>query len=306
MRIPAVFNIQKYSIHDGDGIRTTIFFKGCPLHCGWCHNPESQNLQPELLWQKEKCTDCGECVKVCRQGAAFRAANGEIMLDRKKCTACGTCVEYCLTGAREVAGKEYTVEELVCEAEKDLPFYEQSGGGVTLSGGEVMAAEPFSFVVKLSQQLCERGISVTVDTSGCVEWKRFETILPYTETFLYDIKAMDIHKHWQHVGAGNTLILENLHRLSAAGAHIYLRLPIIHGVNDGDSDIQAIIAFLQTGIHVAQINLLPYHNIGESKYARLGQLHDIAHLFEVPARAWLEEIADHFRQNGFTNIKIGG
>lgn len=304
MQGPAVFNIQKYSIHDGDGIRTTIFFKGCPLHCGWCHNPESQNLRPELLWQAEKCTGCGECIKVCRQGAISYAADGRITLDREKCICCGECVEWCFAGAREVAGKEYTVAELVHKAEKDLPFYEQSGGGVTLSGGEVMAAEPFPFIVELAQRLCERGISVTVDTSGCMEWKRFEAILPYIETFLYDIKEMDAQKHREQIGADNTLILENLRRLSDAGAHIYLRLPLVHGVNDTDSDIASIIQFLKTGIHTAQINLLPYHNTGRSKYDRLGRQYDPKGLFEVPAKDQMEAIASRFRQSGFTNDRL--
>ena len=170
----SVFNIQRYSIHDGDGIRTTIFFKGCPLHCAWCHNPESWNASPELMWDEEKCTQCGACTAVCPQGAA-PAEKGRI--DRARCVACGVCVTACLAGARQISGRRYAPAELVRLVSRDSMFYEESGGGVTLSGGEVMAAEPFDEVAELCRLLKAEGISVFVDTSGMAPFGRFEQIL---------------------------------------------------------------------------------------------------------------------------------
>ena len=181
----SVFNIQRYSIHDGDGIRTTIFFKGCPLHCAWCHNPESWNASPELMWDEEKCMQCGACTIVCPQGAA-PAEKGRI--DRARCVACGVCVMACLAGARQVSGRRYAPAELVRLVSRDSMFYEESGGGVTLSGGEVMAAEPFDEVAELCRLLKAEGISVFVDTSGMAPFGRFERILEDVDCFLYDIK----------------------------------------------------------------------------------------------------------------------
>ena len=176
-----VFNIQKYCIHDGDGIRTTVFFKGCPLRCAWCHNPESQKAEPQLLWDAEKCTQCGACAAVCPQGAAGES----VRVNRERCRSCGVCVRACPAGARQLSGKGMSPEEIVETAKKDLMFYEQSGGGVTLSGGEVMAAEPFDEVVRLCRLLHEEGISVFVDTCGMTPYERFDAIRAYTDCFLY-------------------------------------------------------------------------------------------------------------------------
>lgn len=306
MDAPVVFDIQKYSIHDGDGIRTTIFFKGCPLRCGWCHNPESQSPAAQLMWHREKCTGCGACMEACPQQAIGRDAQGRITLDRGKCTACGQCAEWCAAAAREVAGRVYPLGELVEEAEKDQMFYEESGGGVTLSGGEVMAAQPFSYVVELMRRLHGHGISVDIDTSGFAPWERFAAVLPYADTFLYDIKAMNPARHREWIGQDNALILENLRRLSAAGARIYLRLPLVGGANDAQADLLPILDLLDSGVHVEQINLLPYHNTGKSKYDRLGRAYDGEKLFEIPARDRLESIAGLFRERGYQNVKIGG
>ena len=162
---PYIFNIQKFSTHDGDGVRTTIFFKGCPLRCMWCHNPESQHYYKELIFHQHKCTACGRCVVKCKQGANS-IVDGKIVFDRSKCTACGVCTDWCITEARELAGKEYTVDALVKEAMKDKIFYEQSGGGVTLSGGEVMASQHMDYVEEVCRKLHENGVSVFIDTSG--------------------------------------------------------------------------------------------------------------------------------------------
>lgn len=304
MKEPIIFNIQKYSIHDGDGIRTTVFFKGCPLHCAWCHNPESQDFGPELLYDPGKCTACGECIAACPQNAN-RRMDGTIGFDRERCIHCGKCVESCLSQARELAGKSWPLAELVRELEKDRAFYEVSGGGVTLSGGEVMA-QPMDYVEALTKILFESGISVFIDTCGDVPYDRFERILSYTDTFLYDLKTMSEEKHRTYTGAGNRRILENLRRLSHAGAKIDLRLPLIAGVNTEREDLQAIVDFLKSGVSVAKISLLPYHSFGRSKYGRLARTYDPGGIFEIPAREKLEQIAALFRQNGFTKIEIGG
>ena len=266
---PYIFNIQKFSTHDGDGVRTTIFFKGCPLRCMWCHNPESQHYYKELIFHRHKCTACGRCVAKCKQGANS-IVDGKIVFDRSKCTACGVCTDWCITEARELAGKEYTVDALVKEAMKDKIFYEQSGGGVTLSGGEVMASQHMDYVEEVCRKLHENGVSVFIDTSGYTDYENLKRILPYVDVFLYDIKVMDPEDHKKYIGVDNSLILENLKKLSDEGAGLYIRLPIIQQVNATDEHIESVIHFLkENNIHARQVNLLPYHDIGKGKYASL-------------------------------------
>lgn len=296
----SVFNIQRYSIHDGDGIRTTIFFKGCPLRCAWCHNPESWNAAPELMWDGDKCTRCGACEAVCPHGAA-PAEKGRI--DRSLCAACGACVTACVAGARQLSGYRRTPEELLAAVRRDAMFYEESGGGVTLSGGEVMAAEPFSEVARLCRLLRGEGISVFIDTSGMAPFERFEQLLGDVDCFLYDIKAMDPEKHKKWIGADNTLILENLRRLSQRGARIRLRLPIVDGVNAEPEDILPVIGLLQQGVRAERIHLLPYHEFGREKFERLGRGSEP---FRVPSKEKLESLAELFRQAGYPQVVIGG
>lgn len=301
--MPFVIDMQRYSIHDGDGIRTSIFFKGCPLRCAWCHNPESQARNPEVLWNREKCTGCGWCEKICPQ-KAITMEQGIPVLDRQACTGCGKCVMECLESARAVSGEEKTVRQLLESGEKDQVFYEESGGGVTLSGGEVMAVTPFEDVIKLCRGFFEKGISVFIDTSGFAPWERFESILPYVTAFLYDIKAMDPETHKRWVGVDNGLILDNLRKLSAAGADIRLRLPLVSGINDSHEQIKAVLQLLQQGVHVRKIHLLPYHDIGKSKYTRLGRDYQEA-VLAPPSPEHLEELAEILRQTG-VSVVIGG
>jgi pyruvate formate lyase activating enzyme len=302
---PFIYNLQKYSIHDGNGIRTTIFFKGCPLHCAWCHNPESQNFFPELMFNEERCTGCGACVSKCSQNAVFITENGFAFTDSTKCTACGKCADCCLNGARDIAGLTYDIEELVREVDKDRMFYEQSGGGVTLSGGEVMA-QPIDYIEKLTAHLFDKGYSVNIDTCGFAPFERFERILPYVDTFLYDIKDMDSERHMRYTGIGNELIIDNLRKLSGAGARIWLRLPLVEHVNADEAYIRSVIEFLKSGVILKQINLLPYHNIGKSKYSRLNRTYNDAGIFEVPPDEKMKQFAELFRENGFPCVKIGG
>ena len=302
---PYIFNIQKFSTHDGDGVRTTIFFKGCPLRCMWCHNPESQHYYKELIFHHHKCTACGRCVAKCKQGANS-IVDGKIVFDRSKCTACGVCTDWCITEARELAGKEYTVDALVKEAMKDKIFYEQSGGGVTLSGGEVMASQHMDYVEEVCRKLHENGVSVFIDTSGYTDYENLKRILPYVDVFLYDIKVMDPEDHKKYIGVYNSLILENLKKLSDEGAGLYIRLPIIQQVNATDEHIESVIHFLkENNIHARQVNLLPYHDIGKGKYASLDmEYHDDE--MSVPVSELMEHFKSMFVEQGFNKVNIGG
>ena len=302
---PYIFNIQKFSTHDGDGVRTTIFFKGCPLRCMWCHNPESQHYYKELIFHQHKCTACGRCVVKCKQGANS-IVDGKIVFDRSKCTACGVCTDWCITEARELAGKEYTVDALVKEAMKDKIFYEQSGGGVTLSGGEVMTSQHMDYVEEVCRKLHENGVSVFIDTSGYTDYENLKRILPYVDVFLYDIKVMDPEDHKKYIGVDNSLILENLKKLSDEGAGLYIRLPIIQQVNATDEHIESVIHFLkENNIHARQVNLLPYHDIGKGKYASLDmEYHDDE--MSVPVSELMEHFKSMFVEQGFNKVNIGG
>ncbi len=305
MSTPLVFNIQKFSVHDGDGIRTTIFFKGCPLRCQWCHNPESQRYEKELILHRHKCTACGMCVKKCPEGAN-EIVDGALVFHRDKCTACGKCVDWCMAGVRELAGKEYTVDELVKAAKKDLPFYEQSGGGVTLSGGEVMSMPDMDFIEQLCRKLKREGIGVFIDTSGFAPYENFKRLLPYVDAFLYDIKSIDAQPHRENVGVDNTLILANLVRLSNDGAKIYLRLPIVDGKNGQAESVDKLAEFLRANrIEPHQINLLPYHDIGKGKYAALDRPYDEESM-KIPSPDRMEALKNTLERHGFHNIKIGG
>ncbi len=297
---PLITNIQRFSIHDGDGIRTTVFFKGCPLHCTWCHNPETQQYKKQILTDPEKCTGCASCVRVCPQGAVH-LEGGKETTDRMICDGCGTCTEYCILNLRETAGKEYEIKNLVKELKKDEIFYEQSGGGVTLSGGEVLSVD-MDYIEALAKELVRQGITVTVDTCGHVPYENFQRLLPYVSAFLYDIKAMDSEIHKQYTGVDNTLILENLKKLSSDAkrkAKIYIRIPVIKGVNAEDAEMEAIAGWLKAQrIQASQVNLLPYHNTGSSKYGRLGETYRGGE-FETPDKEEIERLSEIFRKAGF-------
>ncbi len=299
-----ITKIQKYSIHDGDGIRTTIFFKGCSLKCSWCHNPETQSYQKQLLVHHDRCMGCGSCETACSHRAIHIEA-GKAYTDFQRCHACGSCCNSCNLNLREIIGREYTVDELVKEIKKDEMFYEESDGGVTLSGGEVMTSD-MDYIETLCQNLKRIGISITIDTCGHAPYENFERLLPYVKTFLYDIKIMDSRLHKKFTGADNTLILSNLEKLNAAGAGIYLRIPTITGVNADETSMKAIIDYLLAkNIRPAYIHLLPYHNTGSVKYEKIGLTCHGSKL-KRPTDAELNFFMELFRNSGFPNIKIGG
>ncbi|MGL4365567.1 MAG: trans-4-hydroxy-L-proline dehydratase activase [Cetobacterium sp.] len=303
MAIPYVINIQKYSLHDGDGIRTTIFFKGCLLNCWWCHNPESQRYTPELLFNYERCKGCKECEKICPEHV-IKVEKNIAKTERESCILCETCLDYCVNEAREIVGKQYPVEELLKEIDKDKMFYEESGGGVSLSGGEIMTQD-IGYLVELLKKMKKRGYHVTVDTCGYAPQKNYEALIDYVDTFLYDIKTMDNEVHEKYMGKGNELILSNLKYLSECGKNIYIRIPLIGGVNSSQESIRKIVKFLKENIQVKKINLLPYHKAGTNKYEKL----DLSYLgedFVTPSQEELEKYLDIFRKNGFSDVKIGG
>ncbi len=275
-----ISNIQKYSVHDGEGIRTTVFFKGCPLSCKWCHNPETLSYKKQLLFYKDRCVDC----KICRK------------FDCSVCVACGKCVECCAYDAREILGKDFSVKELIKELAKDLIFYETSGGGVTLSGGEVMTMN-MDFIEKLLTELTNLGIRINIDTCGYAPFENFLRVLPYTECFLYDIKIMNSDMHKVYTGVHNELILENLIKLSRENVLIDIRIPIIKNISGTSENISGIIEFLTNhAIKPNKIYLLPYHNTAKGKYEKLGIE---SNLFEKPTKVELEEYLQMLILAGF-------
>jgi len=252
-----IFDIERGSLVDGPGIRTTVFFKGCNLACAWCHNPESQHAEAQMMVYPEKCVACGNCRESCPNKLS-------------RCDRCGICAQYCPSGARELCGREYTVDELMGEILRDRDFYATSGGGVTFSGGECMLQ--IDVLEALLAASKEHGIHTAVDTAGHLSYARFERILPHTDLFLFDIKCLDPETHRRYTGADNALILENLRRLLASGASVWIRIPIVPTVNDTVEEMQAIKAFLDScAASPARVELLPYHAMGEHKYAALGE-----------------------------------
>lgn len=259
-----VFNIQRYSTQDGPGLRTTVFLKGCPLSCSWCHNPESQARGQELIFRPERCLGCGDCLEACPTGAADPAAD-----PRPDCLACGKCAEVCPSAARELIGQAMTVAEVMTEIMKDRDFYEESGGGVTFSGGEPLA-QP-GFLLSLLRACRDEEIPAAVDTSGAASWEAFEAVRPLVDLFLYDLKLMDDGLHKLYVGTSNRPILDNLKRLALAGENILVRCPVIPGVNDGPDHIDVMGRFVARLPGDIPIKLLGYHRTGLNKHHLLGR-----------------------------------
>lgn len=245
MREPYIFDIRHSSTSDGPGIRTTVFFKGCNLHCAWCHNPESQTAEPQLAFFAEKCTGCRVCRNIC---------------DKTECDACGKCADTCAAGARKLYGKKIPKETVLREILTDRIWYDATGGGVTFSGGECMLYT--EYLAALLAECRQEGIHTAVDTAGNVPFSEFEKVMPYTSLFLYDIKAIESELHRKGTGSDNRLILENLNRLQDAGCRILIRVPVIPGFNDGE-ELDKIRSYIES--HELSAEYLPYHDYGESK-----------------------------------------
>ncbi len=291
-----VFNIQRYSIHDGPGIRTTVFLKGCPLNCWWCQNPESQLCGQEMIFWGDRCIGCGACSAICPSGA-IKIKNGIPVTEKEKCIFCGKCIEKCPALAREMIGKKLTTEEVIKEIEKDLVFYEESGGGVTFSGGEPL--EQSEFLESLLNCCQEKKIHTAVDTSGYISWGILKKISPKVDLFLYDLKLTDNERHKKYTGVSNEIILENLKKLSSVHNNIFVRFPVIPGINDDYQNIKEIGKFLSS-LKIAQVNLLPYHYIGADKYRRLGMIYKLADI-RSPSEERLSEVSAILRK---FNLKV--
>lgn len=295
-----IFDIRRYSVHDGPGIRTTVFLKGCPLACWWCHNPEGRLPKPSLMLFEERCRLCGECLAVCPHGAIFRDETG-IHTRREVCRVCGTCVEACLGEARQMAGRWMSVSEVLNEIEKDRVFYEASGGGVTFSGGEPLAQPRFLEAVL---EGCERlGIHTVVETCGFADRQLLLSLSERVDLFLFDLKLLDAARHRKFTGVSNETILANLKALAARGKAIVVRYPLIPGVNDQADGIRATAEYL-SGLGLTRVDLLPYHSTGVGKYGRLKMEYTLPDL-EPPSPSDLEAIAQAFARAGIT-VGVGG
>jgi len=263
-----VFNIQKFSMQDGPGIRTTVFLKGCPLCCAWCHNPEGLRRAAELVWYDVRCIGTRDCLRVCQEDALSLTDEG-IRIDRTRCTACGRCAKACPAAALELIGRDWTVDDLLAEILKDAVFYETSGGGVTFSGGEPMLHA--DFLVELLPRCKAAGLHVALDTCGVVPWSEYERVLPFVDLLLLDLKIMDPEQHRAATGVSNEPIVANARRFSECGLPMWIRTPIIPGFTDTPQNLGAIAAFIHDMLPaVDRWYFLAYTNLGRPKYKRLG------------------------------------
>lgn len=272
-----VFRIERFAVHDGPGIRTTVFLKGCPLRCWWCHSPESQSTQPELMHRPERCIRCFKCVEECQLGA-ISAVDGLPVVDESLCRWCGGCADACDTGARTRAGRVMSVADVVRAVEQDTLFYDQSGGGVTLSGGEPLM-QP-AFVIELLEACRSRRIHTAVDTCGMVDRGDLLRAAGLADLFLFDVKMLDDDRHRRFTGVSNGLILDNLRALVAAKARVLVRFPLVPGVNDDAGEVERVGRFL-AGLGLSRVDVLPYHRAGSGKYPALGREYRLAET-EVP------------------------
>lgn len=297
-----IFDIKRFEIHDGPGIRTTVFLKGCPLRCWWCHNPEGISPKRELMYFEYKCIHCKTCEKIC-QINAIKFINEQVKINREKCYGCGMCAEYCPSEALRIIGYEITVEELIKEIEKDLKLYDISSGGITFSGGEPLYQPEFLF--KVLRECKKAKINTALDTSGYASKEVFKSIIPYVDIFLYDIKIMKEEEHYKYIGTSNKPILENLKLLIdvGRGKDVILRFPVVPNITDTEENINEIIKFIKTLRKVEEIDLLPFHDVKE-KYMRLGKEYKMTNS-DPPTLQKLKILKEVFEGIGL-KVKIGG
>ena len=287
-----VFNIQRFSLHDGSGIRTLVFLKGCPLACKWCANPEGQSFGPELAYSPDKCigtAECNRCMEVCDVGAIGRREDGKVEIDRETCSDCGRCVEACPSKALEIFGKSMGVDDVIRIVEEDGRFYARSGGGLTLSGGEPLSQTEFALELLKAAQ--GRGIDTALETSGLCRWEDLESVCRHVNQIFFDLKTLDGRKHEEATGVGNGRILDNLRKLCATFPEmpVVVRTPVVPDFNDSPEDIRNIAEFLEALPGTVAYELLPYHRFGEGKYQQLGRVYPLAGL-EPPCKERMEAL----------------
>lgn len=296
MEKATVINVTRFCTEDGPGIRTTVFLKGCPLSCAWCHNPESQCPHIELLYQEQKCVGCAKCARVCPKGAHVFDQNGH-KLDRALCVACGACAEKCPVEALSLSGEEMTADEVFAEVERDKIFYKTSGGGVTLSGGEPLARPEFT--VSLLEKCHTAGLHTAIETSGFASPEVLARILPLCDLVLFDLKETDPTRHKQFTGIPLAPILQNLKELDRAGIPVHLRLPIIPGYNDREEHFAAVREIANSLNCIKRVEVMPYHAMGAYKYAALGRDYlctDVTEPTSATVAEWRRLVGDTTRE----------
>ena len=296
---PVLFNIQHFSIQDGPGIRTTLFFKGCPLNCTWCHNPEGKSIKPILSYLENKCKYCGKCAAVCPNGAhIFQDSNHKI--DRSKCDSCGKCAQECYFGALEIFGKNYTVDEILKEVEKDSGFYGENGG-VTISGGDPVMQ--YDALIELLSALKENGYNICIETSGYTTQERIKEIAKYVDIFLYDFKHTNSEKHLEFTGVKRDKILGNLYALDEVSARVVLRCPIIPEINDCEEHFKGIAEIANAHKCIESVELMPYHPLGISKSKNIGEECEYKNDKFLSVDK-VEEYCEIIRKNTFKEVKV--
>ena len=294
-----VVDIQRYAVHDGPGIRTVVFLKGCLLRCAWCHNPDAIDPRPQIAFVAARCIGCGACLDVCPRDAIRLGDDRRI--DRDRCDACMLCADECMTGALSQVGETYTVDRLLAQVVRDLPFYEESGGGVTLSGGEPLLQHRFTAAFLAAAK--RAGLHTVIETCGHVRWAHIEAVLPDVDLVYFDLKLMNAAQHRQWIGVGNELILANARRLVAVHPDVVFRCPLVPGCTASDANVTALIDLLSE-LRRRSVHLLPYHNLGEGKLARVDSPLRPLDLAPLP-RDSTQRIADRFEAAGIHTV-IGG
>jgi len=280
-----VFDIQRFAVHDGPGIRTTVFLKGCPAHCEWCHNPESFSMETQLQYYKDRCIHCGKCTGLCPNKAHSISTHGHAF-DRKRCTMCGLCAAECFSNALQISGREEDVEEVLRQILDDKAYYEQSGGGVTLSGGEPVLQE--GFCESLLKQCKNEGLHTAIQTAGFYPFEKLSRLLPYLDLVLYDIKGI-FGGIYDHIHANPELAIENLKKLDKTGVPIIVRTPCIRGINDSPEEIESIARLLSGLKNVDYFMLIPYHGLAKIKYDILDQEFKP---YEAPSKEHIKMLED--------------
>ncbi|WP_334137322.1 glycyl-radical enzyme activating protein [Muricomes intestini] len=277
-----VFDLQRFALHDGPGIRTTIFLKGCPLDCVWCHNPESKKTKAQLGFLEKNCVGCGKCQEVCKHDVHIITQKGCHEIDYSNCVQCGCCANTCPSGALKIYGKRMTSEEIIETVMKDWDFYQKSGGGLTVSGGEPMLQ--FECLLELLKKAKAKGLHVCLDTSGQAPEEKYLTIAEYVDLFLFDYKMTDEQQHRRYTGVDNQLILKNLDSLGRHKSHVYLRCPIIPGINDNEIHYRSIAQLSRKYDNIDQVNLMMYHDMAKGKAAQIGEEYSLPDLKSIEAK----------------------